>query len=87
MTGKLTKGTFALLLASAGLSVGASAGEDPLAGYRWTSRVLVVAAPDASNDLYRAQREALASARTGRAERDLVTLEAVGPGAKAEALR
>ena len=87
MTGKLTKGTFALALASAGLSVGASAGEDPLAGYRWASRVLVVAAPDASNDLYRAQREALASARKGRAERDLVTLEAVGPGAKAEALR
>ena len=89
MTGRLTKGAFAMAmaLAPAGLSAGASAAEDPLAGYRWKSRVLVVAAPDASNDLYRAQREALAASGSGRAQRDLVTLEAIGPGAKAEALR
>ncbi len=66
---------------------GAAAGDDPLAGYRWTSRVLVLAATDAGDPRLAAQRQALASARGGAAERDLVTVEAVGPGAEARALR
>ena len=64
-----------------------AAGDDPLGAYRWTSRVLVVSAPDAGDARLRAQRAAVASARTGAGERDLVVLEAVGPGAQAEALR
>ena len=66
----------------------AAAGEaDPLAGYRWKARVLVIAAPEAGDARLSAQRQALASARAGVAERDLVTLEAVGPEARAVALR
>lgn len=64
-----------------------AAGEDPLAGYRWKARVLVLAAGDAGDPRLAAQRQALASARTGASERDLVTVEAVGPGADAVALR
>ncbi len=58
---------------------GAAAVDDPLAGYRWTSRVLVLAATDPGDPRLAAQRQALASARSGAAERDLVTVEAVGP--------
>ncbi|MCP1548121.1 MULTISPECIES: DUF4174 domain-containing protein [Methylorubrum] len=64
-----------------------AAGADPLSGYRGTSRVLVLAAPDADDARLKAQRQALASARTGASERDLVTIEAVGKGAEASALR
>lgn len=64
-----------------------AAGSDPLAGYRWKSRVLVLAAGDAGDPRLAAQRQALASARTGASERDLVTVEAVGQGADAVALR
>ena len=59
---------------------------DPLARYRWTSRVLVVAS-EAGDPRLTAQREALAHARTGAAERDLVTIEALGRDLKAAALR
>ncbi|MFC6388654.1 DUF4174 domain-containing protein [Methylorubrum zatmanii] len=75
------------MAAVAALGGSAAAAEDPLAGYRWTSRVLVLAAGDAGDPKLAAQREALASARAGAAERDLVTLEAVGPGERAGALR
>ena len=77
-------------LAAAMLAAGGpagAAGDDPLAGYRWKSRVLVVAAGDAGDARLAAQRQALASARTGASERDLVTVEAVGKGAEAAALR
>ncbi|WP_438344999.1 DUF4174 domain-containing protein [Methylorubrum populi] len=77
-------------LAAAMLAAGGpagAAGDDPLAGYRWKSRVLVLAAGDAGDARLAAQRQALASARTGASERDLVTVEAVGKGAEAAALR
>ena len=65
----------------------APAEPDPLARYRWTSRVLVVVASEAGDPRLTAQREALAHARTGAAERDLVTIEALGRDLKAAALR
>ncbi|MEA1830577.1 DUF4174 domain-containing protein [Methylobacterium durans] len=76
-----------LALAMAGGAEGAEAGDDPLAGHLWKSRILVISAPAPEDARLRAQREALASARAGAAERDLVTLEAVGGGAEAAALR
>lgn len=77
-------------LTAAALMAGGPAGAgdgDPLAGYRWKSRVLVLAAPDSGDARLAAQRQALASVRAGSTERDLVTVEAVGPGAEARALR
>lgn len=65
----------------------AAGDKGPLAAYLWKSRVLVVAAPDADDPRLAAQRQALASARRGTAELDLVTVEAVGQGAEAVALR
>ncbi|BAU90956.1 hypothetical protein MPPM_2351 [Methylorubrum populi] len=64
-----------------------AAGTDPLAVYRWKSRVLVLAAGDAGDSRLAVQRQALASARAGASERDLVTVEAVGQGPDAVALR
>ncbi|APX87205.1 hypothetical protein BV511_22375 [Methylorubrum extorquens] len=75
----------AAMLAVAG-SAGAAEG-DPLSGYRWKSRVLVLAAPDGDDAQLKAQRQAMASGRTGASARDLVTVEAVGKGAEASALR
>jgi hypothetical protein len=65
----------------------AAQGGDALGAYRWRSRVLVLSAPDAGDARLRAQRVALASARAGVGERDLVVLEAVGHGAQATVLR
>ncbi|MEE7458335.1 hypothetical protein MPAR168_13400 [Methylorubrum populi] len=84
MVWKAAAVTMAVLAASG--PVGAAEG-DPLAGYRWKSRVLVLAAPDPDDARLMAQRQALASARAGTAERDLVTVEAVGTGAQALRLR
>lgn len=70
-----------------GAGAGAAADGDPLAAYRWRSRVLVVSAPSASDAGLRAQREMLDAARAGGRERDLVILEAVGAGAEAQRLR
>lgn len=64
-----------------------AAGGDPLAAHLWKSRVLVIAAPEAGDARVQAQREALASARAGLSERDLVVVEAIGPGRQAAALR
>ncbi|KAB1073032.1 DUF4174 domain-containing protein [Methylobacterium planeticum] len=81
-------GAAGLVLAMAGGGTGgAAAGGDPLAQHLWTSRVLVLSAPDAADPRLRGQREALASARTDAKARDLVVVEAVGPGAEAETLR
>ncbi|MGU3538170.1 DUF4174 domain-containing protein [Methylobacterium sp. A54F] len=65
----------------------AASPRDRLEGYRWKARVLVLSAPEAGDPRLGAQREALASARAGTAERALVVIEAVGPGAEAVALR
>ena len=88
-------GAAGLILAMVGAMVGgglggaggATAGGDPLAQHLWTSRVLVLSAPDEADPRLKGQREALASARAGTRERDLVVLEAVGTGAEATALR
>ncbi|MEH3117618.1 MAG: DUF4174 domain-containing protein [Methylorubrum populi] len=81
----VTTATLATMLASGGSAAGA--GDDPLAAYRGTARVLVLAAAEAGDARLAAQRQALASARTGASERDLVTVEAVGRGERAVALR
>lgn len=67
------------------LGTGAAAG--PLDAYRGRARVLVVSAPDASDPHLTAQRSALSSATGATAERDVVVLEAIGPGAAARSLR
>lgn len=82
MTGRLGMVAFAGLLATS-----AQAADDPLAGHRWTARVLVLAAPAVADARLTAQREALAAVRRGTAERDLVVIEAVGSGREATALR
>jgi len=73
-------------LGLAALTAGAATA-GPLDAYRWRSRVLVLSAPDAADADLRAQRVALASLRSGAAERDLVVLEAIGDGAEARRLR
>ena len=80
----VTAGVLGIILALAG---GPEAAADPLASYRWRSRVLVLAGPDAGDPRVRAQREAVAAARDGFAERDLVLVEALGPDARAASLR
>lgn len=84
MTRKLAALALGIIAAA---SAATSADADPINGYRWKSRVLVLAAADAADPTLRAQREALASARSGASERDLVTIEAVGSDPKAVALR
>ena len=79
-------GLIGLGLATLAAGAGA-AGGDMLDAYRWRSRVLVLSAPDPGDARLKAQRAALASARGGVGERDLVVLEAVGDGAEAAALR
>lgn len=76
-------------VALATLTMGGMAMADgnPLARYVWKSRVLVLAAPAAGDPRLAAQRQALASVRTGASERDLVTVEAVGDGPEAVAIR
>ncbi|MBB3900706.1 DUF4174 domain-containing protein [Methylobacterium brachythecii] len=64
-----------------------AAGGDPLAVHLWKSRVLVIAAPEAGDARLQAQREALAAARGGVKERDLVVVEAIGNGPRAVELR
>lgn len=89
MAGRLGPFSASLLIAVGAVSVDAAqgAGGDPLAAHRWTSRVLVIAAPKAGDARLRAQREALAAVRPGSAERDLVVIEAVGKEPRAEDLR
>lgn len=74
-------------LSLAALAIGPAAARDPLASLRGRTRVLVVSAPIEADPALAAQRLALASARTGLAERDLVVMEAVGEGPEATALR
>ncbi|KQO71702.1 DUF4174 domain-containing protein [Methylobacterium sp. Leaf89] len=62
----------------------AQAAENPLARERWTSRVLVISAPEPGDPRVAVQRAELEQARAGVKERDLVVREAVGdsPGAR-----
>lgn len=79
----------ALLAGIGALSVGGPvrAAEDPLGAYRWKSRILVISAPDAADRRVAVQRDAAAAAGAGMAERDLVTVEALGSDAAARDLR
>ena len=67
--------------------VALAAERDPLSRYRWTSRILVISAPSASDSSAQAQRVIAAAAGSGMGERDLVTVEAYGDDAPATALR
>lgn len=60
---------------------------DPLSRYRWTSRVLVISAPNATDPSAQAQRGIAEAVAQGMGERDLVTVEAFGAHASAMALR
>lgn len=77
------------LLAAAGLSGLASqaSAENPLASYRWTSRVLVIAAPDTGDRRFKVQAQEARAARADFTERDLVVVEAVGDTVEARSLR
>jgi hypothetical protein len=65
----------------------AQAAENPLARERWTSRVLVISAPEPGDPRVTAQRAALETARAGMMERDLVIREAFGDTSEARRLR
>lgn len=80
-----------VLAATAGLlalsSSSDAASPDPLAPYRWSSRVVVAFAASADDpDLVR-QRALFAQMGREAQQRDLVLLEGVGDDAKARALR
>ena len=60
---------------------------DPLAGYRWKNRLLVIAATDAQSEKVAGQRLAYQRAQAGMSERDVVLIDAVGPGTQARAVR
>ncbi|WP_298967449.1 AI-2E family transporter [uncultured Methylobacterium sp.] len=82
VAGALALSALALVLALPGSPQAAS-----LDAYRWKARVLVVAAADADDPRLAEQRRIVAAAQRGSRERDLVVVEAVGPGAEAEGLR
>lgn len=65
----------------------AQAAENPLARERWTSRVLVISAPEPGDPRVAAQRAELAKDRAGVTERDLVVREAFGDSREARRLR
>ncbi|KQP40955.1 hypothetical protein ASF49_19975 [Methylobacterium sp. Leaf104] len=65
----------------------AQAAENPLARDRWSSRVLVISAPEPGDPRVVAQRAELDRARAGATERDLVIREAFGDTAEARRLR
>ncbi|RVU20189.1 DUF4174 domain-containing protein [Methylobacterium oryzihabitans] len=69
------------------LAVPSVAGAASLDAYRWKARVLVIAAADADDPHLAEQRRIVAAAQRGSRERDLVVVEAVGPGVEAEGLR
>lgn len=61
--------------------------DDPLAAHRWTSRVLLIVAPESGDLRIEAQRREARARRTDYAERDLVLVEAIGTGAEADRIR
>ena len=60
------------------LSAGTAALADPLAAYRWKSRLLLLFAPDAGDARLVRQEAMLREARTGLSERDQVVLRIAG---------
>lgn len=77
-------GPGALVAISLGVT---SAAAGTLDAYRWTARVLVIAAPGAADPRVRIQKEALASVRADVASRDLVVLEVFGDDGRSADLR
>ncbi|KQP09560.1 hypothetical protein ASF26_04600 [Methylobacterium sp. Leaf93] len=61
--------------------------DDPLAAHRWTSRVLVIVAPESGDPRIEAQRREARAWRADYAERDLVLVEAIGTGTEARRIR
>jgi hypothetical protein len=55
-----------------------NADSDPLASYRWNSRVIVLSASDRTDGALAAQKRLLAEDSSGLAERDVVILEILG---------
>ena len=76
----------AAVAALAGFTMPALA-DDPLAAHRWTSRVLVIVAPEGSDPRIEAQRREARARQADYAERDLVVVEAIGAGAEAKSIR
>ncbi|WP_051092951.1 DUF4174 domain-containing protein [Methylobacterium sp. 77] len=78
-----------LLFAVAGLPgfMSPASAKDPLSAYRWTSRVLVIAAPERSDPRIDVQKREALARRADYAERDLVVVEAVGKTAEADRIR
>lgn len=60
---------------------------DPIAADAGRHRILLVAAPAADDPDFARQRSAFAAMGAGARERDLILVEAVGPGAQAVHLR
>ena len=74
------------VLAGTTLQAGA-AGDDPLARYRWTDRVVVALAATAADPDLARQRRIFQAMRAGARDRDLVLVEAVDPTPEGAALR
>lgn len=74
-------------VAAAPLAAPAAAASDPLAPYRWKSRVLVALAPRADDPALAAQRRLFAGLGAAARERDLVLVEAADDTPRGTALR
>ena len=75
------------ILGASSAALGASTSDDPLAIYRWKSRVIVALTPSATDPNLDRQRRLYHDMGHGARERDLVLVEAVGPSPAAAALR
>lgn len=75
------------LAAAAATFPGLAMSEPHLDALRWTSRILVVVAPDAGDPRLARQRRIFEAARGGARARDLVWIEGAGRTAEADELR
>ena len=60
---------------------------DPLAGYLWRSRVVVIFAPGPEDKHLTQQKHIISRMGSGAAERDLAIVEILGPTAEADTMR
>jgi hypothetical protein len=63
------------------------ASADPLSGYRWKSRLLVIAAANPQSESAAIQRQTYQRAINGMTDRDVVLVEATGNSSRAKAIR
>ena len=75
------------ILGASCAALGAAPSEDPLAVYRWKSRVIVALAPSATDSNLDRQRRLYHDMGHGARERDLVLVEALGSSPAAATLR